>query len=208
MVDGALESCADLQTTLESICDRLRKIFSFVEPGKANLSSYGSEIRTLLILACTEVEAQLKHVLKANEYPGKDKGWRTKDYEKLRTVMLLDEYRVRLTRYHIGELSPFSDWDEDEPTKSLPWYDAYNNVKHDRLNLRHKGTLAMAIDAVAALAIVAAAKYGPGFFHNTAIHACLHFSQWASCSPSDLYFGFPESERGGVPLFVEDKFFP
>lgn len=132
-----------------------------VSPDPTTRHAYGSKIRNLLISACTEVESQMKGILKANGY--KPTGnFTTNDYIKLCGPLRLEEYALRLTHYRdYGEIRPFQAWDSKHPTVSLAWYDAYNATKHDRELSFNRGALEHAISAVGALLILLAAQYGP-----------------------------------------------
>ena len=51
----------------------------------------------------------------------------------------------------MNHISPFKNWNPSSPTKSLKWYDAYNKIKHDRIENLSLATLDNAINAVCAL---------------------------------------------------------
>jgi hypothetical protein len=144
---------------MEVLIDRMDQLFRVVEPDTSNLATFGHEIRHLLLLACMEVEAGWGTVLRANGYPG-DR-WNTSDYVKLLGPLHLAEWGLRLTSYPaIAVLSPFAAWDKGTPTQSLPWYDAYNKVKHDRESNFKQATLEHTINAVAAAMILFFAQFG------------------------------------------------
>ena len=108
-------------------------------------------VAIIIILACTEVEAQWKGVLEANGLTPSGSYFKTTDYVKLLPVMKLDQYEVALIRYpRISATGPFMGWDATKPTKSLSWYAAYNQVKHDRETKFEEASLQHAIEAVAA----------------------------------------------------------
>jgi hypothetical protein len=142
--------------------ERFRHVLRTVEPEPENRSTFGHELRHLLILASTEVESAWKSILLANDYPPpKDDRFSTKDYCKLCGPMKLRDWRVALTlspRY--GTLAPFSDWDSEKPTASLSWYADYNSTKHDREVNLNKANLGNVVNAMAALHIVLAAQVG------------------------------------------------
>lgn len=147
---------------LEIILDELFEIFKVVEPHsskktKSNLETYGNRIRNVIILACTEVDALLKTILKGNNVKSEGKNYCMVDYLKLKEPMCLDCYTISF-RYikDIGEWSPFKKWYSNSPE----WYQSYNKVKHDRFKNIEKATLANAINAIMAFAIVLAARYG------------------------------------------------
>lgn len=146
-------------TAAASLFRSLERVFHSIHPTRASSWTYGQELRQLLILACTEVESAWKGILRANGYPGDRLD--TKDYVKLRDPLKLPAWTLRLTFYpEYPTLRPFDGWESDRPTKSLPWYDAYNTVKHDGEDKLTQATLANLISACAALLILAVAQFG------------------------------------------------
>jgi hypothetical protein len=142
---------------LAALVDQLERIFRVVHPTPANFQVFGHEIRNLLILASTEVEAHSKGILKANGAESTS----TNDYVKLLSAMKLDEYAIFLSLSPwLEPIKPFGGWDCSSPTKSLPWYDAYNAVKHDRESSFERATLINAIQAVCAIAVLLVAQFG------------------------------------------------
>jgi hypothetical protein len=139
----------------------LDAIFQAVHPVAANMSCFGSSIRNLLILACTECEAQWRGVLQANGHLATSKNFTTNDYVKLLPAMRLNEYAVKLNHYPwLLEVAPFLNWNTSKPTQTIGWYDDYNAVKHDRENAFNRANLESAINAVAAVWIMVAAQFG------------------------------------------------
>jgi hypothetical protein len=64
----------------------------------------------------------------------------------------------------LGEFKPFAQWNDTAPTLTLPWYDAYNAVKHHREAAFSKATLEAVLNAAAALHIMQIAQWGPEVF--------------------------------------------
>lgn len=126
----------------------------------AGYNTYGHEIRNLLIVACTEVEAQWKGILQANGYCRNR--YTTNDYVILNRAMLLDQYVVSLPHYPwLPPFKPFQGWGSSgKPTEELSWYSAYNRVKHDREQNFSEAKLVHAIDAVCACMIMLFTQYG------------------------------------------------
>ncbi|MBL4808082.1 MAG: hypothetical protein JKY31_12485 [Rhodobacteraceae bacterium] len=117
--------------SISGIVRKLKEIFYTIEPSAINNNAYGHELRNLLLLASMEVEAAFRGILSANNYAG-DR-WTTNDFIKLKEVFALDGWKASFAFYpDYGTIVPFSDWDTNSPTKSLKWYDAYNDTKHDR----------------------------------------------------------------------------
>jgi len=57
---------ADAQIQARTLLRQLERICQTVQPSPANFQAFGHDIRNLLILACTEVEAQWRGILVAN----------------------------------------------------------------------------------------------------------------------------------------------
>jgi len=147
-----------------SIFDAVEKLFLYVEPSKENLPAFGHKIREALILSCTEVESAWRSVLEANSAK-KKASYTTNDYHRLVEPLCLKKWAVSLRDYpDLGNFSPFSSWDKSNPTKSLPWYDAYNAVKHHREERFKQASLESLINSAAALHIMQAAQWGPDIY--------------------------------------------
>lgn len=145
---------------LRILLNKLEELFETVEPTAANLSTYGHKIREIILLGCMEVESSWSAVLKENEYSSSPT-WTTKDYVKLYAPMLLNCYTLALQSYPgLPRFTPFEDWDAAKPTQSLPWYDAYNETKHDREGNLHFATLHNAVQSVGAAVVMFHSQFG------------------------------------------------
>lgn len=179
-----------LELSVAPLDGLLREILEVIEPIAPNLDAHGHRIRHLLILACTEVEASLQGILRDNGNSPSGRNWSTNDYVKLLRPMRLNEWRVRLGLYlDSPELSPFSTWTVAQPTQSLPWYDAYNKTKHDRESNLKLATLDHALQAMAALFILAKAQFGHNALDNWSLarFGIIAEPQWDA---DELYFRF------------------
>jgi len=189
------KECQAAHVSSLPLYQRLAEVFELVEPSPTNGSTYGHALRHLLILACTEVESAWRGVLTAQGY-GQDR-LTTNDYVKLRPVLRLNEWRVSLLAYpEWPALSPFEQWDPKDPTTSLPWYDAYNNVKHDREGRLHLATLEHVVSAMAAVTILGWAQFGEDLVGidmvpHTALFRALQRPQWGA---HQVYFGPKDGE--------------
>jgi hypothetical protein len=163
-----LDIAAKSLGSLASLVERLQSICRVVHPEAAS-STYGHEIRNLLILACTEVVASWRGILEAN---GIVKGrMDTNDYVKLNDVMKLADYSLSLPYFPwLPSFQPFLGWRVDCPTQSLKWYDAYNAVKHDREGNFDRATLQHAMEAVCACFVMIHAQFGYGVTSRGAGH--------------------------------------
>jgi hypothetical protein len=139
---------------------RLSKIFEVVHPTQSLLEVFGQEIRNLLVLACNEVEAHWKAILRANGVQ-RDRPT-TNDYVLLAAPLKLHGYSIALVEYPwLGMFSPFKDWSrQGKPTQDIAWYAGYNDVKHDYVLYFDRATLRRAIEAVAACVIMLIGQFG------------------------------------------------
>lgn len=151
------------EQALRILVEKLDEILLFIEPSTDGLKAYSHKIRDLLILASTEVENQLRSLLnRANHAPINGRMFTTMDYVKLLPVSYLDEYEIGLRNFSsFSPSKPFSAWDDSNPTQSLPWYNAYNETKHNRDQHFSSATLKNAIDAVAANIIIYCTRFSP-----------------------------------------------
>lgn len=162
------ESLTASFSSAHALIDRFRHVLRTVEPHEANRSTFGHELRHLLILGCTEVESAWKSILVANDYPAPPKNRHTtNDYWKLRDALRLEEWEVQLALFpRYGTVAPFRGWDRAKPTDSLAWYAGYNATKHDREVNLDKASLENVISALAAVYIMLAAQMGPDWLRK------------------------------------------
>lgn len=149
----------------EILIEDLRSIARVVTPRPETKDVFGSRIRNLLIMACTEVEAQWKAILRANGYPGDGTRWNVNDYAKIALPLRLGAYKSSCDRFpDYPHFSPFDSW---QPGSRLPWYKAYNDTKHDADGKATSATLEHAISAVGAVCTLILAQYGPPYLDES-----------------------------------------
>lgn len=181
----------------ESLFAEVKELFRIVEPCERNAGTYGHRIRELLILLCTEIEACWSGVLKAN---GKGIGrLSTQDYVWTCEPLRLKEWKVKLKDYDVF-LEPFVEWSPERPTQSIPWYDAYNKVKHDREGSFEYASMFSVLQSAAALHILQVAQFGPSVFDM------LHGNRFSifelvglpEFSLDEIYYAYPLTKDGFV----------
>lgn len=182
---------------------KLEELCQTVHPEGTNLDVYGHDIRNLLILASTEVEAHWRGVLTANgqvlERPN------TADYVKLAAPMRLREYSISIGAFPwLGPIAPFGNWGTTgKPTQELAWYAAYNETKHDRNGQFPRATLRHAMEAVCASVVMTVAQYGleRALGDGSLLIANYALVDTPDWKPADLYTP-PYDAAGwtGVPL--------
>lgn len=142
------------------LIQKLQEILLFVEPSPEGLKTYSHKIRELLILSCTELESSFKFYNLGNNE-------KTSDYVKILAMVDLGKHNLSLVGYaNPYKCSPFKNWNDQNPTKSLPWYDAYNQVKHHKDSSFHLATLENCINAIAANIIMFAIRYSPTMLYS------------------------------------------
>lgn len=143
-----------------ALIQKLRHLFLTIEPDAATHGVYGHEIRSLLMLACTEVENAWAGVLRANSYTPAGPFMTRRDYVKLRAPMELHRYEINLPWYpDYPTFKPFETWNPQNG-RDLPWYDAYNSTKHDRQGHFRDARLEHVIHALGALVVMLHAQFG------------------------------------------------
>ncbi len=145
---------------LSILIQKFQDILLYVEPSPEGLKTYSHKIRELLILACAELECSFKAYKL-----GHNKGMN--DYIKILSSVDLAKHKLSLIGYtNPYKCCPFEKWDKKEPTKSLPWYDAYNQAKHNKDSAFHLATLENCINAIAANVVLFAIRYSPTMLYN------------------------------------------
>ncbi len=148
-------------TQLATLKRMLTLIFSNIYPTTNNLATFGHTLKDLIILACIEIEAQLKGIYSEHKKNPKGRPY-FNDYYELKKILNLDKYSVDLPLYpELPSFTPFKNWTIPKKNSIVPeWYDAYNGIKHNNDNEFVKATLKNAISAVSALAVLLKAQYG------------------------------------------------
>lgn len=138
----------------------LYELFNYVEPCDKNKIVYSHRIYELFLRVCTEVESNMKGILKANGYSSTTSFKMNNDYFKLKNACHLDEYKIKFERWKENvDFTPFSQWNNTSYS-SLTWYKDYNDVKHDRYKEFEKANLENLMNSIAALLCLLHAQYG------------------------------------------------
>lgn len=175
----AMSRRASASGQLHALIQQLEQICRVVHPKETNFQAYGHEIRNVLVLACMELESQWKAILGFHEARAKN----TEDYVKLCAAMKLADYAVEFPYYPwMPERRPFQGWQHG--TKDLPWYGAYNSVKHNRDGHFSQASLDNAFEALTGFFIMLCAQYGwdfalKGDSASRAFFCLKAFPQWS-----------------------------
>lgn len=142
------------------LIQKLQEILLFIEPSEDGLKAYSHKIRELLFLACSDLESTLK------KYKfGKNE--RMENYIEILKFVDLTKYKISLVGYaNPYKCCPFEHWEKSKASQSLPWYNAYNKIKHNREDNFHFATLENCINAIAANLIMFAIRFSPTTLYN------------------------------------------
>ena len=154
-----------LITATRMILRDLNSLYDYIEPCDENLGVYSHRIYELLLRAATEFETNCKGILKASGYSKSESEWCVKDYFKISKAARLNEYTLTFERWTTAhEFKPFVEWNPSR-REPLSWYDAYNDVKHDRYGNFRQAKLEYLMNALAGLICIMHAQYGKGMSH-------------------------------------------
>ena len=152
------------------IQEDILKLFQFVEPSEINSNTYSFRIHELLMRICIEIEANFKAILKENIFtplykngkkagkPRPEKDWKMSDFKIINKTHHLDNYAIELPFWKgNGNIrKPYISW---ETNGELPWYQAYNQSKHDRLESFETANFSNLIDAYCGLCVLLSAQF-------------------------------------------------
>lgn len=191
------EVVAASQGQARTLLRQLERICQTVQPGRSTFVAFGHDIRNLLILASTEVETHWRGILVANG--ARRRRFSTNDYVLLADVLGLRDFAVRFPAFPaIEPIRPFAGWGlGDNPTNDLPWYAAYNAVKHNREGEFEQANLINAFTALSACAVLLSAQYGRwGLGRQTDLSAFFHFVGRPSWPIEEAYVAWPRRAPG------------
>lgn len=120
----------------------------YVEFTEENFGTYSSEFARIVVVACSEIDANLGELCELIEPSAKAE--RITEYFPivLRRFPVFTDTKVDVRRYGLT-FQPWQEWKHD---KSPPWWgNGYNRIKHDRTNHFDKANLKNALQAVGAL---------------------------------------------------------
>ena len=139
----------------------IRDLFDYVEPADKNLGCYSYRIHSLLLRACVEVEANCKAILNENKY--QEKRMNVYDYMKINVTHRLSSYEVKIPIW-TGLQNIRHPFEPLATGDCLPWYQAYNDTKHNRHDKFEDATFEHLLDAVCGLLVILSAQFGTNDF--------------------------------------------
>ena len=135
----------------------IQELFQFIEPDDRNLKTNSFKILGLLTRTCIEIEANLKAVLRENEFKLSERPTMA-EYRKVEQSHFLSHYEILIPDWGGGPkcLAPFKSW---RSNGKLGWYEDYNEVKHDRGTGFAKASFGSLVEAYAGLAVLLSAQF-------------------------------------------------
>ena len=146
-------------TTAHLIIQDIYEVFNYIEPSDANLNTYSHRIYELLLRTSTEFESNCKAILSSNGYHTPS-NFTIQHYFKITQFAKLSEYKVTFDRWSTNRIfQPFAAWNTGSYSV-LPWYQAYNNVKHNRYSNFNQANMEHLMNAISGLLCILHAQYG------------------------------------------------
>ena len=134
----------------------LKKILEFIEPADSNKDTYSHRLYELLLRCSTEFETNCKRILYANGY--RRGNLKMEDYYKINKATRVSEYEIEINNWYPSTKTfcPLQEWSSNY---TLPWYQAYNHVKHDRFQNFNEATLNNVLFAAASVLAILFAQF-------------------------------------------------
>lgn len=149
------KEATSLIDTARLIIEDYFTLCEYIEPIDDNKNTYSHRTYELLLRVATEFEANCKGILLANGYNIRKAT--IKDYHKLNTIMLLDQYEVKTSLWSpTKSFRPLIEWSRGF---SLLWYQSYNESKHNRFSGFSKASLKNVFVGICSLVVVLAAQF-------------------------------------------------
>lgn len=147
----------------ELLNEELGNATRYVELDEANFATYSLEFTRIILTACSEVEVVCRHLCDL-AYPERNNYFTENKVgmKKLAKSILAKYpkiYQAKMSTPRLGEdIFPFAPWKEG-CKDVLPWWYAYNRVKHNRGTEYKKATLENAVYSVAGLLVIVSYLY-------------------------------------------------
>jgi len=133
-------------------------LFLYVEPCDTNIVTYSYKIQQLFIRCCIDIEANFKAIFNENHYSVEEKKWTIKDYKKIDASHRLSEYVVTIPIWDGTKnvIKPFDEW---KSSGILPWYQAYQDTKHNKAEKLSEANFGNLLNAFCGLFVVLSSQF-------------------------------------------------
>jgi hypothetical protein len=186
--ENEVELAKSIWREIDLISQDLEECFNVNSVSERNYEAFGTQYERIIYFCCIGIESLFRKVFVANGVTKKH--LTMSDFVVLKQHSRLSEMGLSLVRYPwIAELFPFAGWSEERPSESLPWFGAYNALKHDKKRNEHRATMRNALNAFAGYYAVAYFSLGgnlfPGFLST---NYYFHFTTHPKWKLQEFYF--------------------
>lgn len=143
-----------------SIEKMLKDTEKYVAISYENKDTYSIEFTKIILLACAEIDSILKIICKLKQNIKKDTRYKMEVYASVLEEFkdLKEEAYTIFPNTFIDErvlaVAPFKSMDKNKLYGGLPWWEAYQKLKHNRLENAINGNLFNALSSIAAYYIL------------------------------------------------------
>lgn len=139
----------DLLTYTNLLIRDLYEIFNYIDPDDRNLNVFSHRLYEIFVRACTEIESSFKGIFSSNGYtPSR---YNMEEYFKIGKLTKLNEYTIKFSKWNSNHIfQPFKEWSSTS-YQPISWYQAYNQVKHNRHRHIELANLENVMNAVSGL---------------------------------------------------------
>lgn len=166
-------------TAYRILVEDLLTLCEYIDPCDANRSCFSHRTFELLLRACTELENLWKSYLLDKQHGGNENDWNVVDYAKIESQYAIALSSVEVAFVHwsngpgLSYFRPYDGWANPSQSPRLPWYKAYNAVKHAREKNFAEASFENVIFAVGALHVALDCIFGGDAFFPQPIPSIL-----------------------------------
>ena len=133
--------------TIRYVSLNVENVGAFSDEFGMLIGAVGAELDTLFKVYCgfdTTTRKNIKDYVDYIDYEEKTKPLlHTKEHPFRTQIIILEEYDMTI--------QPFKGWDNEKPSQSLEWWDAYDKLKHNRFDNRKLANQQNALNILGAL---------------------------------------------------------
>lgn len=133
--------------------EKFIELTKYIEPVEKNFDTYSLELVHQLQMIGSEIDVVMKVICESEPNVSLRNRPNIQDYYPIILQKFPDIKSLSVDFYNLS-YKPFEDWNEQCPSQSLTWWQAYNGVKHNRVVEFEKGNFKMVMYALSALCML------------------------------------------------------
>lgn len=133
--------------------EKFIKLTKYIEPVEKNFDTYSLELVHQLQMIGSEIDVVMKVICESESNVSLRSRPNIQDYYPI-ILQKFPKIKSLSVKCYDFSYKPFENWDEQFPSQSLPWWQAYNDVKHNRALKFEKGNFKMVMHALSALCML------------------------------------------------------